>query len=77
MTKSLHKGQRKSNANETEKVCREQGLLAWIIILLIIVSESIGVLKVETREGESCDDTIPSILKQILAIVRRMDLCKD
>lgn len=77
MTKSLHEGQCKSNANETEKVCREQGLLELIIILLIIISESIGVLKVDTREGEGCDDTIPSIPEQILALVRRMDLCKD
>ena len=73
----MHESQYKSNANETEEVCREQGLLAWIIILLIIVSESIRVLKVESREGESCDDIILFILKQILSTVSRIDLYKD
>lgn len=39
----------KSNANETEEICREQALLMVVVIILVLmVSEAIGVLKGRT-----------------------------
>ena len=53
MAKSLNEGLCKSDANETEEICRDQGLLIVkvIIILVIIVSEAIGVLKAGVEEN--------------------------